>query len=212
MHPLEVSPDEPRTLVEVAASLATDYWVGIDSRPAAPQVQGAKKVGRFRCERNDAGIGVEVLSDFLDIAEGARTTHGRFFGYVFGSDDPVGLDARHGADRLVAARPPKDRLAQGIEECAWARPHADPQGILRRGHERRRQVLHSQVCADGGQHPHPSGSQARAGTSVTVPPPTDPTLDRRPGQRPSARTTAGGTAPIVTFERLMFAATDEMRV
>jgi aromatic-L-amino-acid decarboxylase len=90
MRPLEVSPDELRTLVKVASSLATDYWVGIGNRPAAPQVQGEQSVRRFRSEWNETGIGAEVLNDFRDIAEWARPTHSRFFGYVFGSGDPVG--------------------------------------------------------------------------------------------------------------------------
>lgn len=47
--------------------------------------------------------------------------------------------------------------------------------------------------------------------SLFRPPPTRRWI-AEPGQRPSARTTAGGTAPIVPFERLMFAATDETRV
>ena len=45
---------------------------------------------RFRSEWNETGIGVDVLNDYRDIAEWARPTHGRFFGYVFGSGEPVG--------------------------------------------------------------------------------------------------------------------------
>jgi glutamate/tyrosine decarboxylase-like PLP-dependent enzyme len=89
-YPLAIPPDELRALVSVAGALATDYWTGIDRRPCAPRVSGADTVERFRSEWADGGIGLAALDDFRDIAEWSRTTNGRFFGYVFGSGEPVG--------------------------------------------------------------------------------------------------------------------------
>jgi glutamate/tyrosine decarboxylase-like PLP-dependent enzyme len=90
MRPLETSPEELRALVNAASALATEYWAGIDRRPAAPRVSGEQSVSRFRSAWSDAGLGRDVLNDFRDIAEWSRPTHGRFFGYVFGSGEPVG--------------------------------------------------------------------------------------------------------------------------
>ncbi len=90
MRPLETSPEELRALVNAASVLATEFWAGIDRRPAAPRVSGEQSVRRFQSAWEDAGIGLDVLNDFRDIAEWSRPTHGRFFGYVFGSGEPVG--------------------------------------------------------------------------------------------------------------------------
>ena len=90
MRPLEISSEERRALVDAASALAIEFWAGIDRRPAAPRVSGAQSVRRFQSAWDEAGIGLDVLNDFRDIAEWSRPTHGRFFGYVFGSGDPVG--------------------------------------------------------------------------------------------------------------------------
>jgi hypothetical protein len=90
MRPLETSPEELRELVDAASALATEFWAGINRRPAAPRVSGEQSVHRFQSAWDEAGIGLEVLNDFRDIAEWSRPTHGRFFGYVFGSGEPVG--------------------------------------------------------------------------------------------------------------------------
>ena len=90
MRPLETSSEERRALVDAASALAIEFWAGIDRRPAAPRVSGAQSVRRFQSAWDEAGIGLDVLNDFRDIAEWSRPTHGRFFGYVFGSGDPVG--------------------------------------------------------------------------------------------------------------------------
>jgi glutamate/tyrosine decarboxylase-like PLP-dependent enzyme len=87
---LETSSEERRALVDAASALAIEFWAGIDRRPAAPRVSGAQSVRRFQSAWDEAGIGLDVLNDFRDIAEWSRPTHGRFFGYVFGSGDPVG--------------------------------------------------------------------------------------------------------------------------
>lgn len=78
MRPLETSPEELRALVNAASALATEYWAGIDRRPAAPRVSGEQSVTRFRSAWSDAGLGRDVLNDFRDIAEWSRPTHGRF--------------------------------------------------------------------------------------------------------------------------------------
>ena len=90
MRSLETSSEELRALVDAASALATEFWAGIDRRPAAPRVSGEQSVHRFQSAWDEAGIGREVLKDFHDIAEWSRPTHGRFFGYVFGSGEPVG--------------------------------------------------------------------------------------------------------------------------
>lgn len=90
MRSLETSSEERRALVDAAAALAIEFWAGIDRRSAAPRVSGEQSVRRFQSTWDEAGIGLDVLNDFRDIAEWSRPTHGRFFGYVFGSGEPVG--------------------------------------------------------------------------------------------------------------------------
>lgn len=90
MRPLQMSPEELRALVNAASALATEFWAGLDRRPAAPRVSGEQSKRRFQSEWDEAGIGIDVLNDFRDIADWSRPTHGRFFGYVFGSGEPVG--------------------------------------------------------------------------------------------------------------------------
>ena len=90
MRSLETSSEELRALVDAASALAIEFWAGIDRRPAAPRVSGEQSVRRFQSAWDEAGIGLDVLNDFRDIAEWSRPTHGRFFGYVFGSGEPVG--------------------------------------------------------------------------------------------------------------------------
>src|SRR5262245_47368386 len=41
----------------------------------------------------DEGVGSRVLDDFATIADHSRPSTGRFFGYVFGSGEPVGAVA-----------------------------------------------------------------------------------------------------------------------
>jgi aromatic-L-amino-acid decarboxylase len=89
MRPLETSNEDLQVFLKSAAGLAIDYWASLDQRPAAPQVRGPESVRRFSLEWNESGIGAEVLDDFHDIAAQARPTHGRFFGYVFGSGEPI---------------------------------------------------------------------------------------------------------------------------
>src|SRR5262245_34268870 len=89
MRSLETSHEDLQAFVKAAGDIATEYWAGMDRRSAAPQVRGPESVRRFSLEWNEVGIGARVLDDFHDIAAQARPTHGRFFGYVFGSGEPI---------------------------------------------------------------------------------------------------------------------------
>ena len=73
-----------------ALRLATDYWAGLDQRPAFPLTSAAETARLFTRPWAEEGRGAAVLEDFTAMADHSRPSGGRFFGYVFGSGEPVG--------------------------------------------------------------------------------------------------------------------------
>lgn len=90
MPSLEISNDELSQLGEFALQLALEHWSSVDRRPAFPSTSGEKTLAAFNRDWEEDGAGVAVLEDFRTIAEHSRPSGGRFFGYVFGSGEPVG--------------------------------------------------------------------------------------------------------------------------
>ncbi len=90
MKSLQISNEELSRLSERALSFALDYWASVDERPAYPTTNGGQTVELFSRNWSEDGIGAGVLDDFRSIAEHARPSGGKFFGYVFGSGEPVG--------------------------------------------------------------------------------------------------------------------------
>lgn len=90
MRDLEISDQQLSALAEEALGLAKAYWASLDQRPSYPSTSGEKTVELFARQWPEEGRGAEVLGDFNAIAEHARPSTGRFFGYVAGSGEPVG--------------------------------------------------------------------------------------------------------------------------
>lgn len=90
MRELEISDQELSGLLETASELARDYWAGVEQRPAYPVTSGETTARLFAQGWTEEGRGREVLEDFTTIAAHGRPSGGRFFGYVFGSGEPVG--------------------------------------------------------------------------------------------------------------------------
>jgi aromatic-L-amino-acid decarboxylase len=90
MNELEVADHALSWLTEEASRLATSYWASIKERPAYPSTSGTETAKCFVRPWPEQGRGSEVLNDFNLIAEHSRPSSGRFFGYVFGSGEPVG--------------------------------------------------------------------------------------------------------------------------
>jgi glutamate/tyrosine decarboxylase-like PLP-dependent enzyme len=90
MNELEVADHALSWLTEEASRLATSYWASINERPAYPSTSGTETTRCFVRPWPEQGRGSEVLNDFNLIAEHSRPSSGSFFGYVFGSGEPVG--------------------------------------------------------------------------------------------------------------------------
>lgn len=90
MRSLEITEQELSRLSERSLKLAVDYWNSVESRPAYPATSGEETAALFSHPWAEAGRGAAVLDDFEIIAKHARPSGGRFFGYVFGSGEPVG--------------------------------------------------------------------------------------------------------------------------
>jgi len=90
MNELEISDHALSGLIDEASRLARAYWTSIGNRPAYPATSGTETSNRFSRRWTEDGLGSEVLADFNLIAEHSRPSGGSFFGYVFGSGEPVG--------------------------------------------------------------------------------------------------------------------------
>jgi len=90
MNELEISHQELSSLADQAMDLAKTYWASLGERPAYPATSGQRTAELFSRPWQENGRGREVLQDFKSIAEHARPSGGKFFGYVVGSGEPVG--------------------------------------------------------------------------------------------------------------------------
>jgi aromatic-L-amino-acid/L-tryptophan decarboxylase len=90
MGELQISHQELADLVDEALGLAKAYWATVEQRPAYPATSGADTARLFSGPWHEDGRGREVLDDFNTIAAHSRPSGGKFFGYVFGSGEPVG--------------------------------------------------------------------------------------------------------------------------
>jgi aromatic-L-amino-acid decarboxylase len=90
MRPLDIDADTLRCLTEDAQRLALSYWNNVEKRPAYPPTTGEHVTRLFTRDWPETGRGPDVLRDFDSIAAHSRPSGGKFFGYVFGSGEPVG--------------------------------------------------------------------------------------------------------------------------
>ncbi|HZD53849.1 MAG TPA: pyridoxal-dependent decarboxylase [Woeseiaceae bacterium] len=90
MSELEIPDRELEGLAGEALDLAKAYWRSIKERPAYPSTSGTQTTELFSQPWREEGLGREVLRDFETIADHSRPSGGKFFGYVFGSGEPVG--------------------------------------------------------------------------------------------------------------------------
>lgn len=91
MGNLGIMDPELSALADEALALAKDYWGGLAARAAYPTSSAEETKRLFAREWGDEGRGREVLSDFRAMADHARPSGARFFGYVLGSNEPIGV-------------------------------------------------------------------------------------------------------------------------
>lgn len=89
MSRLALSDDEFRRLAARASDIAARFLAGIDSRPTFPETSGAATEKLFASRLSEEGRGEAVFDEVGKIIEHSRVNNGRFFGYVFGSGEPV---------------------------------------------------------------------------------------------------------------------------
>ncbi len=90
LRDLEISDRQLSSLLEGTFDLVRNYWSGVERRPAYPTTNGETTARLFSRPWAEEGLGGKVLDDFTVIAEHSRASGGKFFGYVFGSGEPVG--------------------------------------------------------------------------------------------------------------------------
>jgi glutamate/tyrosine decarboxylase-like PLP-dependent enzyme len=89
MKPLELSQERFRALAADVIVLSAEYLASLDARPVFPKTSGAETVRLFAEEAPERGMGERAFNALSDVFAHSRADHGRFFGYVKGSAEPV---------------------------------------------------------------------------------------------------------------------------
>ena len=93
MNPLVISQAEYEAVFERITRLSLEYLASISERPSFPDVSGAGVEAQFARPLPEKGIGQAALDDLTKVIDGCRPNSPRFFGYVFGSGEPVAAAA-----------------------------------------------------------------------------------------------------------------------
>ncbi len=93
MNPLVLSDEEYKAVFDRITRLSLDYLAGINERPSFPDVTGSGTQAFVSKPLPRHGIGSSVLDELPQIIDAGRPNSPRFFGYVFGSGEPVAAAA-----------------------------------------------------------------------------------------------------------------------
>ena len=88
--PLVISPEVFAELADRVSREAVRHLRSLDAAPVRPATTGEQSVALFGGPAPEKGLGMAALETLADVAEHSRIGNGRFFGYVFGSGEPVG--------------------------------------------------------------------------------------------------------------------------
>jgi len=89
MKPLELSPEDFRTLAADVIALSADFLSSMDAQSTFPRTSGAEAEQIFALDPPEHGMGAQAFAALRDVVAHARTQNGRFFGYVQGPGEPV---------------------------------------------------------------------------------------------------------------------------
>ena len=89
MGRLSVSDPEFRALSARVSELAARYLASLDTVPTFPVVSGSETNRLFAQPLPERGMGAAAFDALEDVARYTRPSSPRFFGYVFGSGEPV---------------------------------------------------------------------------------------------------------------------------
>lgn len=90
MNPIEISPEQFKSLSEQFLAIAIDYLKEMDYRSIPAKGSGEEIEHIFRAAVPETGLADEALRAFSDVVQHSRAQNGRFFGYVLGSGETVG--------------------------------------------------------------------------------------------------------------------------
>ena len=98
MNPLVLPDSEYKTAFERLTQICLDYLATVPDRKSFPDVTGSEVENWFSTGLPEQGIGSAALEDLDKVIDACRPNSPRFFGYVFGSGEPVAA----GADLLAS--------------------------------------------------------------------------------------------------------------
>ena len=93
MNPLDLSQAEYEAVFSRIMRLSLDYLTTVPGRPSFPNVSARDTDAWFSRELPERGMGGAALDDLTKVIDGVRPNSPRFFGYVFGSGEPVAAAA-----------------------------------------------------------------------------------------------------------------------
>jgi len=93
MNPLVLPHSEYKQIFERLTQVSLDYLSSIPDRKSFPDVTGNAIDAAFSAPLPEQGIGSAVFRDLEKVIDGCRPNSPRFFGYVFGSGEPVAAAA-----------------------------------------------------------------------------------------------------------------------
>ncbi len=93
MNPLVCSSAEYEAVFNRITQVSLEYLASIGERPSFPEVTGTQVQAWFNAQLPEKGLGLSALEDLPKVIEATRVNSPRFFGYVFGSGEPVAAAA-----------------------------------------------------------------------------------------------------------------------
>jgi glutamate/tyrosine decarboxylase-like PLP-dependent enzyme len=93
MNPLILSDEEYKAVFERMTRLSLNYLASVGERPSFPRITGSETQTFLSQPLPENGIGESALDDLPKVIDGSRPNSPRFFGYVFGSGEPVAAAA-----------------------------------------------------------------------------------------------------------------------
>jgi glutamate/tyrosine decarboxylase-like PLP-dependent enzyme len=93
MNPLVLPRDKYEEIFERITRLSLEYLAGMPERPSFPGVTAEKVQGWFSRQLPETGAGDAAFAELTKVIDGCRPNSPRFFGYVFGSGEPVAAAA-----------------------------------------------------------------------------------------------------------------------
>lgn len=90
MNPLEISPEQFKSLCEKFVAMASEHLEELDAKPITSQAGGAEIERLFDGPVPESGMAEEAIHAVSDVVRYSRAQNGRFFGYVLGSGEVAG--------------------------------------------------------------------------------------------------------------------------